>query len=206
MQAEATLEKEALEERVRAGELKLATARRERNALLAALRDLQGGRRSGSDCPLSPLAPSDLETQHGGGGMAIQELDDATDVGSDVTGGSSVGRGGGRAVGGEAEVRGQSHAAAPVVTALGSRVENIRQQARPPEFVESRASGGLREGDGAIDLGERGMGGSKGMGCRGAPAGEGGRRAASLSARLEALALQTQQLLEDGTDSSDDSG
>lgn len=205
MQAEATLEKQALEERVRAGELKLATARRERNALLAALRDLQGRRQPGSDHPLSPLAPSDLETSHGGGGMAIQELDDATDIGGDVSGGSSVGRGGGRAVGGEAELRGQSHAA-PVVTALGSRVENIRQQSRPPEFVESRSAGGLKEGDGAIELGERGMGGSKGMGSRGAPAGEGGGRTASLSARLEALALQTQQLLDDGTDSSDDSG
>lgn len=41
LETEANVEKEALEERIRAGESKLAVARRERNALLAALRDIQ---------------------------------------------------------------------------------------------------------------------------------------------------------------------
>ncbi|CAM9099505.1 unnamed protein product [Hapterophycus canaliculatus] len=213
MRAEADVEKEALEERVRVGESKLATARRERNALLAALRDLQKRGRSGSD-PLSLFAPSsDLGASRGGGlGMAVQELDgDSGGDGGSVAGVGAVDGIFPPAVGDKR--RGVrpcvSTVATPVVvSAKGGRAKSTQEQV-VPEAVQPRVSGGLLESGGgasddAVDLrfgGERSGRECQGSGS-GGPVHRDAERTASLSARLEVLALQTQQLLADGSDTS----
>ncbi|CAM9321865.1 unnamed protein product [Scytosiphon promiscuus] len=219
MKAEADVEKAALEERMRAGESKLATARRERNALLAALRDLQKRGRSGSD-PLSLFAPSsDLgASREGGAGMAVQELDG--DSGGD---GGSVASVGGR-VGGigptevQLKIRGEPPRASGVTTSMvvsaqGGRAKGAQEQAAPEVARQIKRSGGSCESarvadDNGAELrfgGQRNGGEWQGSGSRGPVHGDAGR-AASLSARLEVLALQTQQLLADGSDTSYSAG
>jgi len=212
MHAEAKVEKEALEERLRAGEAKLATARRERNAMLAALRELQRQRRGrpvSDPAPFFSLTPTDLGTSRGAGDMLLKDLGD--------TGG---GRGGGGGVG---RVIGSS-----VDSSVG--MQEIPQRQAPSSSSPTPAAAAAHESGDASDsedgpkvVGSKGLGVSElssGGGRRkeawqgggvGRVEREGGGRATSLSARLELLAIQTQQLLEDGSDTScsssdDDSG
>lgn len=206
MHAEAALEKEALEERLRAGEAKLATARRERNALLAALRDLQRrGRSSGPD-RVSSMPPAELAASQGGGGMTLDDLGETSGVGGG-------GCGGGAGAGAEEIPRPQMPPAGAKLdmTAQGSGVEVSSQEAAP-EVVGSRSKGlkglpmgGGEKSDGVLELRSSWGGGKsgawEGTGVEGVGRG-GSARAASLSARLELLALQTQQLLEVGSDTS----
>eukprot|EP00903_Cladosiphon_okamuranus_P007182 g6974.t1 len=205
MHAEAALEKDALEERLRAGEAKLATARRERNALLAALRDLQRrGRSSGSD-PVFSLPAADLGSSQGRGGMTLDDLGEATGV---CDGGCGSG------VGAEEGPRQKMppSGARLRVTAQGSGAEVSGEEAAPDVVVESRSKGlkgspmgGGGESDGVLESRSSGGRVSDGawqvVGVEGVGRG-GSARAATLSARLELLALQTQQLLEDGSDTS----
>lgn len=151
LETEARLEKEALQERLREGESKLAIARRERNALLAALRDLQrqGKRES---CPRPSSASLDLETS--GDGKAEPCCDDQ---GASAT---------------AENVPFEHDLSRPVSTGHGIS-----------EASESREPGVSRS-----EAGEA-RGGGEG-------------RAASLTARLEVLAIQTRQLLEEGSDTS----
>lgn len=145
LEMEARLEKEALEERLREGESKLAIAKRERNALLAALRDLQ---RQGN-CELCPRPSSaSLDLEASGDGKAEPCCDDQR---------------------------------------ASATAENAHELGRPVG-----ADHGLSE---ASESRERGGLGSEARG-------EGTGRAASLTARLEVLAIQTRQLLEEGSDSS----
>lgn len=217
MQAEANVEKEALEERLRAGQSKLATARRERNALLAALRDLQKRGRSGSD-PLSLFAPSsDLgASRAGGGGMALQDFNE--DSGCERGSAASVNRVDGTvpSVGqqnlGGLPPRASGFAPPVLVAAPGGRARSA-QEPVATEVVRPRVSGGLLESGGSADNdtaelrvgGETGEGEWRGSSSRG-PVDEDAGRAASLSARLEMLARQTQQLLADGSDTSYSAG
>lgn len=88
METEARLEKEALEERLHAGELKLTVARRERSALLAALRDIQRRGRIDPDT-LSPATPPEVETFRGGHGGG--DRNEASNGGIDSSSSSVVG-------------------------------------------------------------------------------------------------------------------
>lgn len=187
VQTEARLEKEAVEERLRAAESKLTVARRERNALLAAVRDIQRRGRMDLD-PLSALTPSELCISRGGG--------ETRDFGAG-DGGSSRTCEGGEATGGRM-TDGQILA--------GGKKNDVGVV----EVVEDRTSEKLPRGTvekvDASGLGSGGEGGSGGVGEGGvAEVGERGTRGgrtASLSARLEVLAAQTRQLLADGSDSS----
>lgn len=161
MQTEARLEKEALEERLREGESKLAVARRERNALLAALRDIQRRERAEHDPP-PPSTPPYLETSRGG---------------TELGGTSSCAR-----------------AKRPVKSGECGA-----------EVCDTRAPEELREGGGGEDdcsyrlrvgVKDKAVGGVSHQTSGGAA------RAASLTARLEVLALQTKRLLTEGSDAS----
>lgn len=197
METEARLEKEALEERLHAGELKLTVARRERNALLAALRDIQRRGRVDPDT-LSPLTPPAVETLSGGHGGGRH--DEASNGG--FNGSSNSSSGVGAASGGRVAVDAGSDG-------LESDREGVAK------VVGTNASNRLPLG-GAGE--EDGMSGPRSSG-KGIPGdskgvdGGGGResRAAALTARLEVLALQTQQLLADedtscSSDEDSDSG
>lgn len=183
METEARLEKEALEERLHAGELKLTVARRERNALLAALRDIQRRGRVDPDT-LSPLTPPGMETLSGGHGRGGH--DEASNGGFNGSRNSS------------STVGAVSRGRAAVAAGSGG-LESDREGA--VKVVGTSATNRLPVG-GAGE--EDGMSGSRSSG-KGIPGdskaveGEGVRdsRAASLTARLEMLALQTQQLLAD---------
>ena len=210
MHAEAVLEKEALEERLRAGEAKLATARRERNALLAALRDLQRRGRSGSDSISSLPPPTELDASRGGGGMTLDDLGEAHGAAGVAGGGDSRGRGQGAEK--VAPIQTPSDGAKLDATAAqGSAPPETSSQGAAPEVVGSRGledlqAGGGEESDSGLEcrgsVEERRDGAWQGAGVDGVDERGGSARAASLSARLEMLTLQTQQLLEDGSDTS----
>lgn len=137
-------------------------------------------------------------------------------------GGGGSGRGEGSSVGVRAvsrdEILREPTPPALVVSALaagGSGVESTRREAVPPEAVKPRAlkelpvGGGEGSGDGVeLSSGREGWQGAGAEECGRGGSGGGRGRAASLTARLEFLALQTQQLLADGSDtpcsSSDD--
>lgn len=184
LQTEATLEREALQERIHAVESKLTIAKRERNALLAALRDIQ--RRERTD----PGHPA-LETPRGGGD-APGELS-PFDISS---GRNAAGRG--EAIGRALTVDALS--GSPGADAGVDTVEGVA----PNGLVRGVGDGNLSPVvGGADDKRDDGARGERvrGEGCVVRSA-QGGARTASLSARLEVLALQTRQLLADDSDSS----
>ena len=180
-ETEARLEKEALQERLRDGESKLAVARRERSALLAALRDVQRrGREDAIPSPRRDSARFQLEPDCGRrencdvdgveGKVCGEEGVSATEKSSSFAGGLERGA---RAVERFEEVPEPraSEKASPISRSRGGGVGGAVPRLKP----------GLPSDEGA-----RGNGG----------------KSASLTARLEMLALQTRQLLAEGSDSS----
>lgn len=189
LQTEATLEREALQERTRAVESKLAIAKRERNALLAALRDIQRRERT------NPGHPA-LETPRGGADTTGERA-----ARFDISSGSDAGTGREETIG-----RGLT-----VEALSGSPGADIGADAVGGIATDGSVGGG---GDGNVLPVGGGPGGKRGSmegeRVRGEAhvviSGESGARTASLSARLEVLALQTRQLLADDSDSSGSSG
>lgn len=169
-------------------ESKLAIAKRERNALLAALRDIQRRERT------NPGHPA-LETPRGGADTTGERAR------FDISSGSDAATGRGETIG-----RGLT-----VEALSGSPGANIGADAVGGIATDGSVGGG---GDGNVlpavgdPGGKRGsMGGGRVRGeAHVVRSGEGGARTASLSARLEVLALQTRQLLADDSDSSCSSG
>lgn len=181
METEARLEKEALEERLHAGGLKLTVARRERNALLAALREIQRRGRIDPDT-LSPLTPPKVETSRGGHeGGGRNETKNGGFNGSSAVGAAIGGRAAVAAGSGGLESDGEG--VLKVVETSATNPSSLGGRGEDNDMSGPRSS-------------EKGItGDSKGVERRGGTGRD--SRAASLTARLEVLALQTQQLLAD---------
>lgn len=205
LQTEARLEKEALEERLRAGDAKLTVARRERNALLAALRDMQRTGRAGTGESQSPtsagLAPPETASTDARGGVfsvADAGVTSASDERENVAV-SVVGATRQRGTVGDAVHAGDRRGYGLVAVADGCNSRAGNSDTREGDFGE-QAKGKACV---AVDV-DGGGGGVNGGGGHEDDAGS--KKSASLAARLEMLAVQTRELLaEDSSWSSDDS-
>lgn len=187
METEAKLEKEALEERLRVGDVKLATARRERNALLAALRDIQrkGGAiepHHGSSLSRSSVLLETPALQDGARGR-VRVLKDAR---STLTRTNSVGD-----AKATTETSSSGYGAYILEKQRPRQPERIRKcpTLETPAATEETVVPLIHrktEREGGSEPAER----------------EDKSKTAALAARLEQLALQTQRLLDE--DSGDD--
>lgn len=177
METEARVEKQALEERIQAGDSKLAVARRERNALLAALRDVQRQDRVRSN-PLPASTPPIRSTSRAG--------DDDNHIETFGTVGESDG-------GHRDDALGE-----PSVSTFVAAVD---KDGRDKSFHDSTidASATLSQSGGGVAL-DWSTGQNKSTGVVSGGGVSKSAKAASLSARLEMLAVQTQQLLAGGSD------
>lgn len=194
MQTEARLEKEALEERLRAGEAKLTVAKRERNALLAALRDMQRNDRTWTGESQSPISngivqstAASADASLGVGSGADVEVTAASD-GQDNMACSVVGptrKKGTVDDAVDADDR-RGHGSVGVVEDCNGRNDNTYTEGGHFGPVTGKT----------FDVVRVGVSGDDGDSTKNA----------SLAARLEMLAVQTRELLaEDSSWSSDDS-
>lgn len=200
------MEKEALEERLRAGSAKLTVARRERNALLAALRDIQRKERIGPHTPSPPsLTQTSLETPLNQPAAAATTTTATTtgvavrpgEIPEGVTSAASEGDAQGLKVsvkrrgsdGRDGGIENQRHTSGNdkarsdwVVVGTGS------ERSANDTAGKGKSAGRADEVAGDAFVGDKG-----------------GSKNASLAARLEMLALQTQQLLEEDSEDDDSS-
>lgn len=186
MQAEAKLEKESLEERIRIGESKTTVLRRERNALLAALRDIQRRGRTDPN-PLPPSMGLEISRNEGRGGEKLR-FDRSDANGASTT---NVAQSGSKFCSRTSNCTISERIVKPRPF---DRVVAMDGAAGMDAVSKSISCGGISRD------GREGVEEEKSRETGNGDAGGGGK-GAELSARLEALALQTRQLLARDSDS-----